>query len=356
MPHLFETLTINRMELSNRFVRSATVDNLGNQGMVSDSQISLYRELARGEIGLIVTGGLYPRKDGQGPTGQLAADTDEVIPSLSQIVKVVHENGGTIAAQLMHCGWLCRPEVSGFQPVGPSATVNPHTGIQVRELSGDEIHERIEHFAQAARRVIEAGFDAVQLHGAHSWLISAFLSPVTNRREDEWGGSPEKRSSFVRQICQGIRELAGPDYPILIKLGLRDYHSEGKPASEGIVTARSLEADGVDAVEISEGLEQEPGHHIRLDAVSPCYIQECRQARSMLSIPLILVGGMRDLQDMEAIIDDGVADAISMCRPFIMEPYIVKNFREGLTSSSGCTSCNGCLAQMGQGNFCCIPT
>ncbi len=351
---LFDPFTINRLELRNRFVRSATNDNLAYEGMVTDAQVSLFRELAQGEIGLIVTGGLYPTKEGKGPAGQTAADTDETTPYIRRLVNVVHENGGKIAAQIMHCGWLVRPEVSGFQPVGPSAMVNPHTGIQVRELSGDEIHELVDHYVQAARRVIEAGFDAVQLHGAHSWLISAFLSPATNKREDEWGGSLEKRANFARRICQGIRKLAGPDYPLLIKLGLQDYHPEGKSTAEGIETARLLETDGVDAIEVSEGLESALRYHIRLDATSPYYIEECRQARRVLSLPLILVGGMRKVQDMQAVLDEGVADAISMCRPFIMDPHTVRKFRENLTNESECTSCNGCLELMRKKELRCI--
>lgn len=355
LPHLFDTLTINKMELSNRFVRSATFDGLADQGMATDSQVNLYRELAKGDIGLIISSPFLTTKDDRF-TGQLAADTDDAIPSVRRLVSVVHENGGKIAAQLVHMGWQSSPKMSGFQPVGPSATVNPWTKIQVRELSGDEIHERVEHFVQAARRVIEAGFDAVQLHGAHSYLISAFLSPVTNKRQDEWGGTPEKRSNFIRRICRGIRQLAGPDYPILIKLGLQDSHPEGMPLSEGIETARALVEDGIDAIEVSEGLEHESGHHIRLDAMSPYYAQECRQARSMLSVPLILVGGMRRLQDMQAVIENGVADAISMCRPFIMDPYLVKHLREGSTDYSECTSCNACIDQMSPGDFGCILT
>ncbi len=343
MPSLFDPVTINKLELKNRFVRSATTDNLAEDGMVTDAQVDLFRELAQGEIGLIVTGGLYPTKEGKGPTGQTAVDTDETTASLRRLVNVVHENGGKIAAQIMHCGWLVRPEVSGFQPVGPSAIVNPYTGIQVRELSGNEIHELIDHYVQAARRVIEAGFDAVQLHGAHSWLISAFLSSATNKRVDEWGGSPEKRVNFLRRICQGIRRLASPDYPLLVKLGIQDYHPEGKSTAEGIETARLLEMDGVDAIEVSEGLEAEHGHHIRLDTTSPYYVEECRQARRILSLPLILVGGLRKVEEMQVILDEGVADAISMCRPFIMDPHIVRKFREYSTDESDCTSCNGCL-------------
>lgn len=232
MPSLFEPLTINKMELRNRFLRSATVENLGEQGMVTDSLVDLYRELARGEVGLIMTGGLFTKKAGQAQPGQLGAHTDEMLPGLKRLVRAVHDNGGKIAAQLLHSGWYCRPEVTGFPPEGPSSMASAFTGLQVHELSGDEIHELVELFVQAARRAIEAGFDAVQLHGAHGHLMSAFLSPVSNKREDEWGGSPERRSNFVRRIYSGIRKLAGPEYPILIKLGIVDFHPEGKSLSE----------------------------------------------------------------------------------------------------------------------------
>lgn len=353
MPNFFDTITINKMELRNRFVRSATMDGLANQGIVSDAELSLYQELGKGEIGLIVSHGLFPTKEGQCSSGQISVHTDEAIPSLRKLVNIVHKNNGKIAAQILHGGWQCSTEVTGLTPVGPSATVNPRSGLQIRELSSDEIYELVELYVQAVRRIIEAGFDAIQLHSAHSWLLSAFLSPVTNRREDEWGGSPEKRSNFIRRICRGIRQLAGPDYPLLVKLGLQDYHPEGKSVSEGIATAKLLESDGVDAIEVSEGIEQEGMHHIRLDAVRPYYTQECTEARQALSIPLILVGGMRNLHDMQAVLDEGIADAVSMCRPFIMDPYLVKNFREGLTDGSGCTSCNQCLGQMRKGYLRC---
>ncbi|MFC1874164.1 NADH:flavin oxidoreductase [Chloroflexota bacterium] len=356
MKSIFEPQQINRIVLKNRFVRSATMDNFGIQGMVSDSQLHLYKELSKGEIGLIITGGLFPRKDGQDSFGQLGIHTDETIPPLKKLVSIVHKNNDKIAAQILHGGWQCRPEVTGSQPVGPTAILNPNTGLQVRELSGDEILELIESFVQAARRIIEAGFDAVQVHSAHSWLLSSFLSPVTNRRSDKWGGSTVKRSEFLRLICQGIRNLAGPNYPIFIKLGFRDYHPYGKTLSEGIEIARLLESDGIDAFELSEGLEAEWGNHIRPDAIQPYYLRECRVARQALSRPLFLVGGMRNLNDMQAVLDEGTADAVSMCRPFIRDPHIIRKFREGLTDSSDCNSCNECCTLMLQGNIhCTLP-
>jgi 2,4-dienoyl-CoA reductase-like NADH-dependent reductase (Old Yellow Enzyme family) len=353
MPSLFDTMTINKMELRNRFVRSATMDGLASHGMVSDAEISLYQELGKGEIGLIISHGLFPTKEGQASPGQLSVHTDESIPSLSKLVKVVHESGGKIVAQILHGGWRCRQEVTGLPPVGPSAMLYPRSAVQIRELSTDEIYELIERCGQAARRIIDAGFDGVQLHGAHSWLLSAFLSPVTNKREDEWGGSPGKRSNLIRQICRRIRQIAGPDYPILIKLGIRDYHSEGKSVSDGIEQARLLEAEGVDAIEVSEGIEEEPSHHIRLNAMRPYYIPECTEVRRAISLPLILVGGMRKLRDMQAVLDEGIADAVSMCRPLIMDPHLVKHFREGSTDGSACPSCNQCLGQSRQGRLRC---
>jgi 2,4-dienoyl-CoA reductase-like NADH-dependent reductase (Old Yellow Enzyme family) len=342
MPGIFEPLTINHLQLKNRFVRSATMDNMGRDGLVTEAQVDLYRELARGEIGLIISHGIFPSPEGQAGPGQLGAHCDEMIPSLKKITDVVHRNGGKIAAQILHGGWSCHPRQIGRQPVGPSSMDNPFSGVPVQGLSGDEVHELVDRIIKAGGRMIEAGFDAIQLHGAHSWLLSCFLSPVTNHRDDEWGGSTEKRLNFVRSIYEGIRRIGGPNYPVFIKLGLQDYHPEGKSLAEGLLTSRMLEDMGMDAIEISEGLEAERGHHIRLDALSPYYLEECRACRSSLKVPLILVGGMRKLKDMEQVIQDNLADAVSMCRPFVMDPYIVKKFHEGTADMSGCTSCNGC--------------
>jgi 2,4-dienoyl-CoA reductase-like NADH-dependent reductase (Old Yellow Enzyme family) len=223
-----------------------------------------------------------------------------------------------------------------------------------RELAGEEIYELVEQYVAAARRIVAAGFDAVQLHGAHSWLLSAFLSPVTNRRQDEWGGSVEKRARFVSHIIGGIRRMAGPDYPILIKIGMMDYHRDGRTLEEGIETARILEGAGLDAIEISEGIEEERGHHIRQDAMRPYYKPECEQARKALKLPLMLVGGMRAKADMQVVLDEGIADAVSMCRPFVRDTAIVKKLREGRAETSDCDSCNRCIGHMHGGKIHCV--
>ena len=244
--------------------------------------------------------------------------------------------------------------MTGSEPEAPSVAVSPFGGTTAREFSSDEVWELVEIFAQAGRRTMEAGFDAVQFHGAHSHLLSSFLSPVTNRRQDDWGGSPERRRKFILELYKRTRQLTGPDYPIMVKLGLMDYHPQGKPASEGIETAQALETAGMCAIEVSEGLEEAMGHHIREDARTPYFLEECRLARTVLSVPLILVGGMRRFEDMQAVLNEGIADGISLCRPFINDPYLVRKFREGLTKESECISCNGCLVSIFEGNFGCV--
>ena len=354
MSTLFEPFYINQLKIKNRFVRSATLDNLGDNMRVSQNQLNFYRELTLGEVGLIVSSGLFPSLDGWSAPGQLGIHDDTMMPSLAKLVEVVHKNGGKIAAQLMHAGWFGNPKLCGYQNVGPSAMINPANNLQVRELSSDEVYEHIEFFVQAARRAVEVGFDAVQIHGAHGWLVSAFLSPVTNLRQDEWGGSPPKRTNFVVRMIEGIRKMAGEDYPILIKLGLRDYYPGGKEVDEGICSAQRFIYAGADAIEISGGIEERPLHHIRQDALHPYYDEECQQARPALNKPLILVGGMRELVEIQRLIDNRITDAISMCRPFIMDQHIVKKFRLGTARSSNCISCNLCIKEMHGRNIHCI--
>lgn len=353
MSELFKPLQINKLSIKNRFVRSATVDNLGENQVVTEAQLNFYRELARGGVGLIVSSGLFPSLDGWAAPGQLGIHNDDMIPSLKKITDTVHENGGKIVAQLMHAGWFGNPDLCGLQTVGPSETVNPANNLKVRELSSDEVEQKVDEFVKAGARAAEAGFDGVQIHAAHGWLVSAFLSTVTNRRNDKWGGSALKRANFVIKITEGLRKATGPDYPILIKMGMKEYHPEGKSVDEGINSANMFIDAGMDAIEVSEGVEETPFNHIRPDRMDPYYVDECKKAREAISKPLILVGGMRALKDMEKVLNEGIADAISMCRPFIMDQHIVNKLREGSLTKSLCTSCNNCIPTMLERNLHC---
>ena len=354
MVNLFSPFTINQLEIRNRFIRSATMDSMADNGLVSEAELKMYEDLGKGEIGLIISHGLYPVREGKASSGQIGVDTEESMRSLTKLVDKVHENGGKIAAQILHGGWLCNPEVTGRAPVGPSAVTNPQSGMKIRELTNDEVYGLVDSYIQAARRIKESGFDGVQLHAAHSWILSAFLSPVTNKRTDEWGGSSEKRTGIVKKICEGIRNVVGNDFPLMVKLGIKDYHPEGKSIDDGILQAQILESAGVDSIEVSEGLEQDFFHHIRADVTAPYYLEECRRVKNALSIPVMLVGGMRKLEDMQRVITSGTADAVSMCRPFIMDPYLITHLKSGSLDGSNCTSCNQCMRRMGQGKLECV--
>jgi 2,4-dienoyl-CoA reductase-like NADH-dependent reductase (Old Yellow Enzyme family) len=352
MSRPFEPFKINQLQIKNRFVRSATMDNMSDNGMVTDFQVELYRNLALGEVGLIISHGIAPSRIGRTGPGQLGAFADENINSLKRLTTVVHANGGKVAAQILHAGWASNPDFLGQAPVGPIDTIHPIRGTRIKGLSTAEVYQEIDYIVQAGHRLIEAGFDGIQLHGAHSWMISAFLSPATNKRQDEFGGSAEKRANFVVQIYKGLRKMAGPNYPIFIKLGLQDYHLEGKSLDEGLKTAQIFEKLGMDSIEISEGMESDGGHHIRPGAVAPYYLDECRAARKVLKLPLILVGGFRELKDIEQVLEEGITDAVSMCRPFVMDPYLVKKFREGTATKSKCISCGGCSGMKRTGLKC----
>ena len=354
MPKLFDSLIINKLTLNNRFVRSATMDSMANNGMLSEAEVKLYRDLGKGEIGLIFSHGLYPTQEGKCSPRQLGVYNDDSILFLKKLADIVHEGRGKIAAQILHGGWMSSPDTTGMLPVGPSSIIHPRSGLQVRELSSDEVYRLVEDYVKAAIRVKKAGFDGVQLHGAHSWILSAFLSPVTNKRTDEWGGNNEKRVNLVSRICEGIRKATGDDYPLMVKLGIKDYHPQGKTLTEGIEQAKLIVKSGADAIEVSEGLEEDFFHHIRTDAVIPYYLEECRQVKQAISVPVMIVGGIRDVRDMQAVLDNGIADAVSMCRPFIMNPYLVKDIQKGSSEGSRCTSCNQCMAQMQQGQLKCV--
>ena len=354
MTSLFDPLKINQLEIQNRFIRSATMDSMAENGTVSDAELRMYENLGKGEIGLIMSHGLYPVQEGKASPGQLSVAKDEDILSLSRLVEKVHEGGGKIAAQILHGGWLCSPGVTGLEPVGPSEVINPRSSNQIRALTTDEVYQLVNSYVEATRRIMEAGFDGVQLHAAHSWILSAFLSPVTNKRTDEWGGTVEKRTGLVKKICEGIRAVAGPDFPLMVKLGIKDYHPEGKSVQEGILQAQILEAAGVDSIEVSEGLEEDFFHHIRPDVTAPYYLDECQVVKRRLDIPVMLVGGLRKVEDMKKVIELGIADAVSMCRPFIMDPGLVKKLKNSLADESKCTSCNQCMLKMGQGKLECV--
>lgn len=353
MSVLFEPIEIHGMQLKNRFVRSATHDAGSNErGEITDKTIELYSRLAQGGVGLIITGFAYVHRNGQTFLHQTAIDSDDHIPGLKKLADKVHEYNARIAVQLVHCGRNSRAvRARGETPLAPSFVENdPYFTESHRAMTTAEIEEIIDAFGQAARRVREAGFDAVQLHAAHSYLFSQFLSPCSNRRTDQWGGNLENRMRFHIRVISTVRKVVGQDYPLLIKLGIQDTVEDGLTLEEGCRVAQKLSTSGIDAIEVSEGLEKVRENHMRKDIKfregEAYYAAWAKEVKEAVSVPIILVGGMRSFDIMERIVHENYADCISMCRPFIREPYIVHRWQTKDRKPARCISCNLCVERV----------
>lgn len=354
---LFETSKIKNMELRNRFVRSATYDGCADDGYVTDKQMNLYATLGRGGVGFIITGITYVHHSGQLSEFQNSIAGNEFIEGFKRLISIVHQWGAKIAVQLFHAGRVARFSKSRDRmPVAPSfLESDQYFKGRYRAMTEDEIWEIVDAFGDGAKRAREAGFDAVQIHGAHPYLLSQFLSPYTNRRNDKWGGRLEDRLRLHCEIYRNIRQKVGEDYPVLIKAGVQDGFPNGLEFSEGKLAAQYLAEFGFDALEISQGLRgsgyEETEFKTRINNVDreAYYRRWCAEIKKQVDIPVMLVGGLRTFELMEEIVQNKEADFISLSRPLIREPGIINEWKKGNFHRAKCTSCNKCLEGLRKG-------
>ena len=341
---LFKPYRIGSLELQNRFVRSATWDGTADEsGAVTDASIDIYDRLGRGGVGLIVTGFAFVTPLGQAMPGQYGAHSDDMIPALSKLVQAAHSGGAKIALQIVHAGigsvYLPHNNIA-CQAVSPMPNLDrPH-----REMSDSEIEDIISGFAAAALRAKNAGFDAVQLHGAHGYLMSQFLSPVNNHRADKWGGSAENRRRFHIEVIRKVRQAVGPKFPLLIKFGVMDDAQGGVSLDEGLETARHMEAEGIDAIEVSGGIGSPALVADESNPEQAYYRERAATVKKAVSVPVMVVAGIRSLELSQNIVDSDDADMISMCRPFIREPGLINRWQRGKSAPAKCVSCRKCMA------------
>ncbi len=381
MSILFEPMKIGEIEVENRFVRSATCENMAKEnGEVTDDIVKTISTLAKGEIGLIIPGYLYIHPLGKAFKYQTGIHSDDMILGLKRVVEVVHQEKGKIAFQIAHAGPQTYKDLIGTTPIGPSRRVmNPATMLKPKEMNEDEINESIQAFVDASRRVVETGADAIQFHAAHGYLISQFLSPFFNHRKDEWGSSDENRFRYLKEIILETKKVVPKDTPILLKINAHDY-TEKKGITVPLAAKYSewLKNLGVDCLEISCGT----GHYStfaqcrgnvpvkelvqsfppamqpiaknvlkemvgKYDLEEGYNLEAAKIIKPVLGdVPLMLVGGLRSLDFMEEIVKKGHVDFVSMSRPLIREPFLVKNFKEGGQNMASCISCNRCLAAL----------
>ena len=359
MSVLFKTVSIGRMELRNRFVRSATYDGAGlKSGHVSEKQVHLYGNLAKGGVGLIISGITSVHASGRISTFQNTVDDDACIPGLKKLADVAHSHGARIALQLFHGGRESAVYQAHrkLQAIAPSKV--PHDlycAHDYREMTEPEILEIIKAFGAAAARARAAGFDAVQLHGAHAYLLSQFLSPYSNHRTDAWGGSPEKRLNFLCETYKSIRSSVGDDYPVLIKIGVEDGFPAGLEFDQGKRAAIRCAEMGFDSLEISQGLrgnsysQTEFRRGINKPEKEAYFGEWCQKIKARVDVPVMMVGGLRTPEYMEKSLLKGEADFFSLCRPLIKQPDIINQWKKNFNRKPACISCNLCFEAIRRG-------
>ncbi|MCX7016282.1 MAG: NADH:flavin oxidoreductase [Candidatus Sumerlaeota bacterium] len=348
MNDLLQPATLGGISVRNRFVRSATHAGMASpEGEPSDAYVEIYRELARGGVGLIISGFAYVEKRGKAIAGMLGADDDALIPSLQRMAQGAHDEGGRIVLQIAHCGALGRFD-TGFPRMGPSAIQDRVTGAMPVEMTPDDIARVVGAFGQAARRAKEAGFDGVQIHSAHGYLASQFLSPYSNRRTDDYGGPIENRARFLFGVYEEIRRQVGRDWPVLVKINCSDFDSVGLNEDDSLWVCRRLSQMGMNAIELSGGspaaISKGPSRfHIDRPEREGYFQDQARRFKPQLSCPLILVGGLRSPEVIERLFREGAADFFSLCRPLISEPALIRRWESGDRSPARCQSCGKCF-------------
>lgn len=369
------------VELPSRIIRSATHEGMADErGCPDEKLIKTYERYAKGGVGLIITGYIGISQQGKCPLYNMTMlNDDSLIAPWKELTDRVHAAGAPIFAQIAHSGRQTRKKVTGEKTVAPSAIRDflywervPH------KLTDAEIEQIIADFAAAARRAKAAGFDGVQIHCAHGYLLSEFLSRHTNHRRDKWGGSVENRFRIVDEIMKALRREVG-DFPVIVKMNCFEKAHDGIKTGEAVEIAKLMEKAGVDAIEVSCGLASEgfnmsrggfpypimckdnfrfemlpeytwgvikPFMQFIMGSPKPVRnynVASAERIKKAVSVPVIVCGGIRMKKDIDNMIMTGKVDFVSMSRPFICEPDLVNKFRSGESNVTRCTSCNYCL-------------
>ncbi len=387
---LFTPLVIGNLSITGRIIKTATSETRATaDGFATQQQIDFYLPMAKGGVPLIITGNIYTSFDGKSTPLQMGADDDAKIPALKRLVDSTNVHGTKMFAQLNHAGRQVIPSYAGVPgAVSASSVKDLTTGTRPRALTVAEIERIVQEFADAAVRCKKAGFDGVQIHAGHGYLVNQFLTPYTNERTDDYGGSFENRLRFLRDLYRAIRARVGKDYPVIIKLNGSDYLPlrAGLKTPELVKIAMAMEQEGIDAVEVSVG-QYESGFPMVRGTFGRCLrntlsggvrhlslwrriafnlfwplmalvfnflfkgregfnLHYARQFKQALSIPVICVGGFVSREAMQAAIEQGQCDAVSVGRAFIADPLLYRHLRDG-TSGPRCVHCNACVGLIG---------
>jgi 2,4-dienoyl-CoA reductase-like NADH-dependent reductase (Old Yellow Enzyme family) len=360
MKTLFDKTSVNGMELGNRFVRSATWEGMCDEhGRPGPKLAECYRQLAKGKVGLIVTGYTFVRMDGKQTRGSLGIHKDDLAPELKAVCAAVHAEGGKLCVQLVHTGGQARV-ASGTRLLAPSAIQAGHYSGMPSEMTQQDIDEVVAAFGAAAKRAKDWRFDAVQIHAAHGYLINQFLSPNTNHRTDAYGGSIQNRCRFMLEVYRSVRAAVGAAYPVIAKLNASDFMPDGFTIEDALFAARLLDNEGIDAIEVSGGTpasgENTP---VRRNIGTPeqegYHLPLAKEIKAAVKCSVMVVGGFRSFDLVKNAVEQDDMDYISLARPFVREPGLVTRWQQGDRSRSRCISCNGCYRPgLREGGIYCI--
>jgi 2,4-dienoyl-CoA reductase-like NADH-dependent reductase (Old Yellow Enzyme family) len=348
----FSPLVLKKFQTRNRFVRSATCEYMADgHGKPTKEFLELYKTLAKGNIGIIISGFAYVMPNGKSNPGQSGIYDDRLIPVWKEVTGIVRDSGSVFLMQIVHAGRQVRQAVNCKEIWAPSAIPDPKYKSQPREMTREQIKEVIAAFIQSAARAEEAGFHGIQLHVAHGYLLSQFLSPYTNRRTDEYGGTQENRTRIVKEILDGIKKITGGSFIISAKINCADFLDGGLELDQAVSSALIMKHAGIDFVEVSRGMSESTLGPVpkgsETDDLEGYIRTGAAEIRRATGLPTASVGGYRSLEFMEQTLNAGDADLISLCRPLIREPDLLLKFAKNETGKSACISCNRCFNPRG---------
>lgn len=329
MAHLITPLAIRDLTLKNRLVMPpmATSKSAPN-GKISQEILDYYDEKSQGGyIGLIIIEHSFIAQSGKASINQLSVADDILIEKLNELARMIHRNGSKTIMQINHAGSAGSYNITGYKPIGPSAVANPRMGGIPKELSREGITELIGQFAAAALRVKKAGFDGVEIHSAHGYLLNQFFSPLTNKRTDEYGGDVHGRIRLHLEVIKAVRNAVGDSFPIFLRLGASDYREGGTTIEHSKIAAREFERAGVDVLDVSGGF----CGYVVPELTGQGYFSPLAAAlKEVISIPVVLTGGIIDVQAAEQLLAEGKADLIGVGRAIYKDSGWAKRAIESL--------------------------
>ncbi|MEZ8965547.1 oxidoreductase [Vibrio breoganii] len=359
MSILFSPAQIGNMTLKNRFVRSATWENMATEeGYMTEKLYDIYEELAKGDVGLIVTGYANIVEDEKPNAGMMGIHNDSFIEGYKKLTDLVHQYDAKIVKQIAYGGTKTTYNLGERVIFAPSEIPERGTNTLGKAMSKDEINLIVDAFAEASLRAKKSGFDGVEIHAAHTYLINQFLSPYYNRRDDEYGGSLENRMRFLVEIYEKTRDLVGEDFPILIKLTATEFFEGGQSFEQTRAICKKLEQLGVDAIIVSGNIhgkasemvgESFDGYTLQQEG----YFHEYGHVISQdVNVPVITVGGLSDFDAIENIANNTGIDFFAVSRPLLAEPQLIRRWKEGDRAPVDCERCSKCRTK--RGNFCVV--